>query len=38
MELKAEMQLEHQGIKFYIRKVSRSHVYEVILEKKDVKL
>jgi putative hemolysin len=36
MELKAEMQLEHIGLKFTIRKVSRSHVYEVIIEKKTV--
>jgi CBS domain containing-hemolysin-like protein len=33
IELKAEMKLEYNGLKFYIRKVSRSHVYEAIVEK-----
>lgn len=35
MELKAEMQLEHLDLKFTIRKVSRSHVYEVIIDKRN---
>jgi putative hemolysin len=34
IELKAEMSMEYNGLKFTIRKVSRSHVYEVIIEKK----
>ncbi len=33
IDLKAEMSMEYYGLKFTIRKVSRSHVYEVVVEK-----